>query len=91
MTNNLKHFMEKNPNQSLNKIKLIKSLNDISFNNEFDKVNDFIKFNNSKKMIRDLNNLNDMIIVLKDENKRLSSLNEKLKEENLCLKSHIVN
>jgi hypothetical protein len=91
MTNNyLKNFMNYKKDQSLNQIKQNKLLNDILFDDEFDKVNNLIKLNNSKQMIRDLNNSNEMIIVLKDENKRLGdlnknlrNLNENLKEENL--------
>ena len=83
MTNNyLEKFMEYKTDQSLNKIKLIKSLNDISFNDEFDKVNNLFKLNNLKQMISDLNNSNEMIIYLKDENKRLDNENKRLDNEN---------
>jgi hypothetical protein len=89
-TNYLEKFMEYKTDQSLNKIKLIKSLNDISFNDEFEKVNNLFKLNNLKQMISDLNNSNEMIIHLKNENKRLGdlnknlrNLNENLKDENL--------
>jgi hypothetical protein len=91
MTNNyLKNFMNYKKDQSFGRMKQNKLLNDILFDDEFDKVNNLIKLNNSKQMIRDLNNSNDMIIVLKDENKRLGdlnknlrNLNENLKDENL--------
>lgn len=89
-TNHLENFMEYKKIQSLNQIKQNKLVNDILFDDEFNKVNNIIKLNNSKQMRAALNNSNEMIIELKDENKRLADVNkrladhnEKLKDENL--------
>ena len=89
-TDYLENLMEYKKIKSLNQMKQNKLVNDILFDDEFNKVNDLIKLNNSKQMIRDLNNSNEMIFELRDENKnlrnlnkRLGDLNEKLKDENL--------
>ena len=89
-TDHLENLMEYKKMKSLNQMKENKLVNDILFDEEFNKVNNIIKLNNSKQILRDLNNSNQMIIELRDENKilrnlnkRLGDLNEKLKDENL--------